>query len=758
MLDRLRRIVQEVSGASSLGTALHITVQQVREAVDAEACSIFLLDRQKGDFVLMATEGLNPHCVGKLRIDRDDSLVGLVAKRGEPINLDNAPQHEKFFPLNDAGEEKFKAFLGVPIIHQRVVVGVLFVQQEEARKFDETEEAFLITLSAQLAGVIAHAEATGLMASLAAGHYNADEEATLLGVPGAPGVGIGQVVVVFPLADLEAVPDRQAENIDNEIEQFELALNAAQDDIRRLSERMSQTLPPEEQALFDAYLLILDKASLGQEVIEVIRNEGKWSQTALCQVIREHVNQFAAMDDPYLKERATDIEDLGRRVLSHLQSKQQSRPNYPENTVLIGEEVTPSALADVPDGYLQAVVSSRGSSNSHLAILARAMGVPTVMGVEGVNTSQLEGHNIIVDGYYGQIFLSPSETLLAEYQGLADGEKSLAADLDELRDLPAQTLDGYQVSLSVNTGLVADIGRSLSVGADGVGLYRTEIPFMLRDRFPTETEQMTIYQQLLAAFSPRPVIMRTLDVGGDKTLSYLPIEEENPFLGWRGIRITLDHPEVFRVQARAMLRASEKHPNLRILLPMITSMSEVDDTLDLLKQAHKELLDEGLEIPMPPVGVMIEVPSSVYQSRALAKKVDFLSVGTNDLTQYLLAVDRNNPRVAGLYDCLHPAVLRALLYVVENAHKEGKVASVCGEMAGDPAAVIPLVAMGFDSLSMNANSLPRVKWVVRKLKLSQAQELLEEILQMQDSIVVRLRLEQVLEDLGLGGLIRAGRK
>jgi phosphotransferase system, enzyme I, PtsP len=309
----------------------------------------------------------------------------------------------------------------------------------------------------------------------------------------------------------------------------------------------------------------------------------------------------------------------------------------------------------------------------------------------------------------------------------------------------------------VNTGLAMDAGLSMSVGAEGVGLYRSEIPFMSRDRFPSEDEQYIIYRQILKAFAPRMVTMRTLDIGGDKVLPYFPVEEDNPYLGWRGIRVTLDHPDVFLLQVRAMMRANEELNNLRIMLPMVTSLSEVDEASFLIDKAYAELLEEGCKIAKPQLGVMIEVPSAVYLARDLAKRVDFLSVGSNDLTQYLLAVDRNNARVADIYDALHPAMLQTLLKIVEGGHAAGVEVSICGEMASDPLAVILLLAMGFDTLSMNSTSLPRIKWIVRSTSIAKARKVLAEVLELEHPSEIRLHLQKVLEDEGLGSLIRAGK-
>lgn len=752
MLEVIRRIVQQVNAAYDFKEALQIMVQSIRKAMATQACTVFLVDSQTQEYVLMATEGLNLETIGNIRLGYKQGLVGLVGQREEPINLDDAPSHPhyKYFP--EVGEDRYQAFLGVPIIHQRQLFGILIVQQEGQRRFDEAEEAFLITMSAQLAGVIAHAEAKGIVADLlhpARVRTNAIVE----GVASAFGIGIGTAVVVYPLADLEAVPERKADDIEVEITLFSAALTAAHANMQMLSQQLAPTLPTEERALFDVYLRILDHSSLGIEVIEEIRS-GHWAQGALKRVIKKHVRHFEMMEDDYLRERASDFKDLGRRVLAYLQSPAQARLNYPADTILVGEEITAAALAEVPIGCLAGIVAIRGSSNSHVAILARAMGVPAVLGAEGLSYAQLEGRKIIVDGYQGRIYLSPSAPLHQQYLQLLAQQRALDAELENLRGLPATTPDGHCVSLYVNIGLAADAGAAFSAGAEGVGLYRTEIPFMTRECFPTEEEQRVIYRQVLNAFAPRPVTMRTLDIGGDKALPYFAIKEDNPFLGWRGIRVTLDHPEVFLVQARAMLRASSGLNNLRIMLPMVSSVSEVDEALRLLRQASQEVLDEGTQITMPSVGIMIEVPSAVYQARELASRVDFLSVGSNDLTQYLLAVDRNNARVAGLYDALHPAVLRALLQIIEAAHQVNKPVSICGEMTCDPVSVILLLGIGFDMLSMNATSLPRIKWLIRNFTVSRAKQLLTEVLEMENPSKIRRHIEQAIEESELAELIR----
>ena len=751
MLNTLRKIVQEVNAAKDLKAALGIIVQRVREAMDSQVCSVYLLDPETNRFVLMATEGLNKKAIGKVSMAPNEGLVGLVGTREEPLNLEHASEHPRYRYFAETGEERYASFLGAPIIHHRKVMGVLVIQQKEQRKFDEGEEAFLVTMSAQLAGVIAHAEATGSIRGL--GKLGKGiQEAKFVGVPGSPGAAVGTAVVVLPPADLDVVPDKTVDDIAAELRLFNSALEGVRADMRALSAKMATQLRPEERALFDVYLMMLEDAALGNEVVKIIRT-GQWAQGALRTVIGEHVNRFELMDDAYLRERASDVKDLGRRLLAYLQQERQQTLVYPDNCILVSEELSPAMLGEVPEGKLVGLVSVQGSGNSHVAIFARAMGIPTVMGAVDLPYSKIDGIQLIVDGYHGEVFTNPSEVLRKQYADVVEEERQMAQGLDALRALPCETPDGYRMPLWVNTGLLADVKRAQERGAEGVGLYRTEVPFMIKERFPSEKEQLAIYREQLAAFHPLPVTMRSLDIGGDKALSYFPIKEENPFLGWRGIRVTLDHPEIFLVQTRAMLKASEGLNNLRILLPMISGTQELEEALHLIHRAWGEVRDEGTDVPLPPVGVMIEIPAAVYQTRELARQVDFLSVGSNDLTQYLLAVDRNNPRVADLYDFFHPAVLQALCKVVADAHAEGKPVSICGEMAGDPSAAVLLMAMGFDSLSMNATNLPKVKWLLRQISMARAKELLAQVMTIDSPQVIHSTLALALSNLGLGRMI-----
>lgn len=748
MLNSLRSIVQEVNAARDMKTALAIIVTRVKQVMATHVCSVYLRDA-KGDYVLMATDGLNADAVGKVRLAAGEGLVGRVVVREEPINLEHAEAHPSYQYFPETGEERYSSFLGVPIIHHRKVLGVLVVQQVEQRRFDEGEEAFLVTMSAQLAGVIAHAEATG-------GVVPAGAKATqskFIGVSGASGIAIGEAVVISPSADLRSVRYQPCKDVEAEIAFFLRSLTAVREDIKALGEQLKTRINREEQALFDAYLAMLDDASLGGEVVERIR-KGANASYAWSEVILEHEDIFNSMNDPYLRERATDLRDLGRRVLEYLQESNQKTRVYPDKTILIGEELTASMLGEIPKEKLAGLVSVLGSSNSHVAILARAMDIPTVMGAVDLPFTQIDGRPIIVDGYKGTVYCDPGAQLRKQYKAIFLEEQALVKGLEALKDLPCETKDRYRLPLYVNTGLMADVVRSLERGAEGVGLYRTEVPFLLRDRFPSEEEQRAIYREQLEAFAPHTVTMRTLDIGGDKALPYFPIEEDNPFLGWRGIRVTLDHPEIFLSQIRAMIKASEGLDNLRILLPMITNMQEVDASKALIQRVYKELLEEGFRVRKPQIGVMIEVPAAVYLAPELSRRVDFLSVGSNDLTQYLLAVDRNNAQVADLYQAYHPAVLRALQYIVYAAHDAGISVSICGELAGDPGAAILLMAMGYDVLSMNATNLPKVKSVIRGVTFERAKQLLAEVMRMSNGELIREHIARELREAGLTRLIR----
>ncbi len=760
MLQTLRRIVQEVNSTRDLNQVLEIIVQGVKKAIDADVCSIYLLDDNESTFTLMATDGLNAELVGQVQMAHGAGLVSLVAQRADPLNLDDAQEHPRFKLFTALNEERFHGFTGIPITHHREVLGVLVAQSESRTRFSADVVNFLVTIAAQLAGAIINAQATRQIPVYATQDVSKirKDYRPMIGQPGSPGVAVGKAVSIASSISLNAVPDRPAENIDDEINVFRIALDSVRKDIKALSfQLLSGGLPTEDVAVFDAYLLMLDSNTLIESTISKIQT-GNWAAGALRETISEHIKLFGEMDNPYLQERVKDIRDLGQSIFNQMQGiNDLPVDKLSKDIIIVAEDISATMLAEIEKMHISGIVLKSGSRTSHVAILARAMGIPTVVGVSELPVMQLDGSQLVADGYSGKVYISPPEHIIKEYSRLISQEEELSQELRELTDKPATTLDGINIPLYANTGLVADITPSKESGAEGIGLYRTEYPFMIRQRFPGEEEQSKIYKEVMESMAPKPVVLRTLDIGGDKSLSYFPIEEDNPFLGWRGIRVTLDHPEIFMIQLRAMLIASVELNNLHILFPMISTVSEVEDAMNLLERAYEELIAEGHQVNMPKVGVMVEVPSVVFQMRQIASIVDFVSIGTNDLIQYLMAVDRNNANVAELYESLNPAVLTAIKLVIDEAHKENIPVSVCGEMAGDPLAAILLLGMSIDSLSTSAASLPRIKWLIRNFTQKEAKELVVKALGMKDASDIKNMLTHSIEKKGMGGLIRAGR-
>ena len=750
MIHRLHRIVQEVNRAPDIDTALVLITESLTRDLTADACTIFLARKDDPEvMVLQACSGLNPAIVGRVELRMGQGVIGTIAARAEAMNLTNAPEHKKFLLVPDSGEVEFPILLGVPIIAHRDVLGVISVQRAE-NAFNEDEEAYLTTLAAQLATSIERAESLGKLTTQQTSHM-------IKGVAGSPGMAIGVAMVLNRGVNLESVPDKKTSDIDSELDSFRKAVNKVCEELTLQAEKMRDHLPEEECALFLAYAQMLSGGSLIDDTEKSI-NAGNWAPSSWRETVEQHAYVFSQMEDRYLAERANDIRDLGVRVLRKLMLEQSTFLDFPDQTILVGDEVTATDLADVPPDCLSGIISAHGSSSSHVAILAHALGIPAVMGVPNLPVKQLDGVQLVVDGYNGSAFINPDKLVLDEYNQYLEEENAIEQDLMGLKNESAVTTDKHRVSLMVNSGLMSDHTPSLRSGAEGVGLYRTEIPFQVRDRFPSEEEQYQIYRNVLETFKGMPVVLRTLDVGGDKPLSYFPIDEANPFLGWRGVRITLDHPEIFITQVRAMIRANVGINNLEILLPMISGKAELDDSLFLINRVRDEIEEEcGENIGLPKIGAMIEVPSAVYQIDDICKLVDFVSIGTNDLTQYLLAVDRNNENVADLYSSLHPAVLKAMCQIVRGAVDNDTPVSVCGELAGDPLGVMALLGMGIDSLSMSVGSLLRAKKVILSFSYSELTEMLQQALQMPDASMIREMYAGKLDERGLGGLIRAGK-
>ncbi len=571
---------------------------------------------------------------------------------------------------------------------------------------------------------------------------------SIQGVQAASGLAVGTVALLDPLANLESVPDRQVLDIDSEVMAFRAAVVAVQAEIGASSERVANLLPHDVREIFDAYITMLGGDSLLQDTLVRIR-AGNWGPGAWRETISEHAQVFDRMEDPYLRARGEDIRELGKLVLLQLQPGLKVSIHYPERCVLVGNAVSIQDIERIPAGRLVGIVSRQGSTFSHATVLANALSIPAAVSVASLPFGLVEGDMMVVDGDEARIHVNPPSDVLGAFEVRIEQQKALNTQIREISEMPAQTLDRIRITMHANIGLGSDIDSARDSEAEGVGLYRTEYDFLLRDAFPAEEEQFQTYRKLLESFAPKPVTIRTLDVGGDKILSYLPIKEDNPYLGVRGIRFSLAHPEILMIQLRALLRANVGFENMRVMFPMVAKISELDDALDLLGRAHRGLIEEGQPAAKPQVGVMIEVPSAVFLTTSIATRVDFLSIGTNDLAQYVLASDRMNARVTTPDDFLHPAVLNAINLVIHDSHAQSTLVSVCGEMAGDPAGALVLLGLDVDVLSMAPVGFAEVQQVVRRFTLQQARDLAAEALEQESEKQVRDLLGSALEAAGL---------
>lgn len=739
----LTRIVQAAAEADSPSAQVSVIVDSIQQYMGLDVCSLYLAD-EHGDMALLASRGLDPAAVGNVRIPAGKGLVGLVAQSRHPINIADAARHPAFYGVSETQEALYSSFFGVPIVRAGVVIGVLVAQSREARVLSAEESAVLVTLGSQLALVVATESIWQ--------DINKSSARSLSGIKGAPGIGIGQVRLCSDI-DLYSVTDGPCEDISATLAEWHGLVETVLADVKREQAGLGDLLSQDVATVFDAYCMLLSDPSLVNGVAQLIQ-DGHHLPGALKRIIHHHADVFLAMDDPYLRARHEDIRHLGNKLYSTWRGLRTASDDAVPNsqTILVGAQVSVSDIAQVPTELLAGIVCFQGSNLSHTAVLANALGVPAVMGV-GEIKGILSRDVLVVDGNAAQVIVRPNSSVLEEYERLRNAESQLKSELQTLRDLPAITVDGTTIRLYANSGLLADISPGLQAGAEGLGLYRTEIPFMVSDTFPSEEEQLAVYRQILEAYGDKPVFMRVLDIGGDKPLPYFPIKEDNPALGWRGIRFCLDNSSLFMSQIRAMLRASEGRGNLRIMLPMVGSTSELIEFHKLLNDALQQLAEEGASVRRPPVGIMVEVPSAISQLVSWREQLDFISIGSNDLSQYLLALDRNNPRVAASYDHVHPAVLHEIARVIDIAQEIDLPLSLCGEMSSDPIAVVLLVGMGVRTLSMSAAQLPKIKWLLRRISIENARAIVEETRLLNDARHIRKLVADRLYVLGAGEIL-----
>lgn len=751
-LVELTRVVREVDSAPDLESALGVLVCRTREIMRVDVCTVYFTDDDDRCHVIAATDGLSSNVVGNVKCRFGQGLIGRIAESRRPLNLERLPSERDQDFLLQSGEGHYQGFLGVPVVHKARVQGVLLVRQREARRFDDADEALLTTLAAQLGGAIAYAKASGEWCPVC--RPQAATPRRIEGSAGAPGLAIGRAAVVIGSTSVNRIPDRLGSDPAAEEIRLREAFRAVREEATTLNTELAGRLAEADRALFSAYGMLLDSPEI-MEAALAETGRGNWAPGAVSRAIESYAAHFDAMSDPYLRERAADIRALGDRILRHMRGESNRVTIGQTPTVLIGERLSALDIGQAQGGNLVGIVSGDGSSLSHAAILARALGIPAVVGVSGLPLIHLDGRELAIDGSAGHVHLQLSVSLREEFDRSCEGKRRTDELLEPLRTLDAMTANGERVELFVNAGLSADLDVAVGAGSAGIGLYRSELPFMLFDRLPSELEQQQLYRQALQAMSPLPVTIRTLDVGGDKVLPYLQDPQTSAAFGQRGIRFMLDHPEIFLTQLRAALRANLDLGNLRLLFPMISGLDELEQALRLLEQARDQLLDEGLAVSRPDVGVMIEVPAAIYQVEELARRVDFLSVGTNDLAQFLLATDRNDPQVSVRLDPVHPALLRALKQISDSAQRAGKPVTVCGEIAGDPAMALVLLGMGFNGLSMSPAVLLEVKWAVRSVTTATLRAMAAEALRCESPDGIHRLLGIIRGDIGLEGLISA---
>jgi len=546
----------------------------------------------------------------------------------------------------------------------------------------------------------------------------------------APGIAEGKVMIHLQQEETIPFRDLQEPELDAEVARFEGALLATRGELLALQERLSQGNAAGDAGIFDAHLLVLEDPSLIEEVLRGIRQERHNAEFVFQRVSHRFSKALAGIDDPYLRERAVDLEDVSRRVIRHLLGKSgQSLAGHNRNHIIVADELTPSDTATLNRENVAGFITEKGSKTSHTAIMARALGIPAIVGLEAICGSLENGNVVLMDGYSGKVFLNPTAATLAEYQKLASEKEHIEEGLVSLRESPAVTLDGKRIILSSNIELPEELDDIAACGAEGIGLYRTEFLYFNRTAPPDEEEQYAAYRNLAERTAPHGAIIRTLDIGGDKPTECLDLgREENPFLGCRAIRFCLNNPEIFKTQLRAILRAGV-HGNLRMMFPMISGYEELIHAKSLLAEAASELEARGEPFQKEmELGLMIEVPSAAIMAGMLAREVRFFSIGTNDLLQYLMAVDRGNERIAHLHDPSNPAVVRLLKSVVDEAHAAGIWVGVCGELAGDIEYTPLLLGLGIDELSASSALVPRVKKAIRSLDLPSCRELVERAL------------------------------
>jgi phosphotransferase system, enzyme I, PtsP len=702
LLRRLREVMAEQVSAQE---RLDKIVVLIAANMVAEVCSVYVL-RVDGTLELYATEGLNKAAVHQTVLRSDEGLVGLVASEANPINLSDAQNHPAFSYRPETGEEIYHSFLGVPVLRAGNTLGVLVVQNRARRTYTEEEEEALQTTAMVLAEMIASGELSAIARPGA--EPAARRPLQLPGLALNDGIALGHVVLHEPRV---VITNFIADDVPKELKRLEAAVETMRSDLDLLLERGEAVDGGEHREVLEAYRMFAYDRGWVHRLEEAVAT-GLTAEAAVERVQSDTRARMLRATDPYLRERLHDLDELANRLMHQLVGKDYApaRDRLPENAVLVARSMGPAALLDYDRKRLRGLVLEESGPHSHVAIVARALGIPAVGRIDNATGVVDPGDPIIVDGSAGDVHVRPTPEMERAYVERVRLRARRQSQYQELRDKPCITTDNEKIALLINAGLAVDLPHVQETGAAGIGLFRTELQFMVAASFPRSAEQFSLYRAVLDAAGEKPVTFRTLDIGGDKVLPFMRnFEEENPALGWRAIRLGLDRPGLLRSQIRALLRAAGGR-DLHVMFPMIATIEEFDEAKSLVERELTHLRRHGHKLPEHvEVGTMVEVPSLLYQLDELLARVDFLSVGTNDLVQFFYAADRGNARVADRFDSISAPVLRALRVIADKSREHGKPVTVCGEIASQPLGALALVGIGYRSLSLTPSSIGPVK-------------------------------------------------
>ncbi|SJZ96190.1 phosphotransferase system, enzyme I, PtsP [Trichlorobacter thiogenes] len=743
-LRTLEDISSIILHSHDLQETLDNIVTIVAKRMASEVCSIYLLEDDGETLVLKATKGLSKSAVGTVSMKTSEGLSGLVVQTRDMVTTDNAPAHPRYKYFKHSKEERYLSFLGLPLFERKTPIGVIVVQTVAARSFTLDEISILRTITFQISSIVLNAKLLDSIQTKEQERAYYEQELARLkthrpgdgsrdqletkakscslgGTAVSPGFSHGKVYILDRFSD-KVIKVAKVGSVADELHKFRIALEKVTIQTIYMEKRVSELLSEDDASIFHTHLMILEDRGFLNKVNDLIE-QGSGATRAVHEVVQGYIEVFSAMEDPYLRERSADMEDIGRRIIDVLEGNEHNGVKLKEKRVIVAEDIFPSDMAMLDHDKILGIATEKGNIYSHAAIMAKSLGIPAVVGVKGLLHAANVKDQVIVDGTSGHIYLNPEKQVRDEYLRLEKEYTTRLKELEPLRDLPAVTSDGTRIQLRANIGLLSDVRTATANGAEGVGLYRTEFPYMARTSFPNRQEQALLYRKILEGFPGQPVNIRTLDIGGDKGLPYFSYpHEDNPFLGWRSIRVSLDEEAIFREQLAGILLAAPAG-QATIMFPLISCLDEVRRIRAILDSVVEELCQQGHDVCGGlPLGIMVEVPAAVQIIDRLAAEVDYLSIGTNDLIQYMLAADRNNIKVKQYYEPYHPAVLHAIKRVADVGHKMGKKVSVCGEMAADPLNALLLVGMGVREFSLSAPSIPLVKQAIRthSLRLCQA--------------------------------------